>query len=82
MKITNIGDSPISKITSTQVSGDAKEFIYMGMTEEKKLQPQDEEEIKIFFAIPQGDQAGNIYRIYIFIGQHSALPSAENRILR
>ena len=78
LKITNIGDSPISKITSTQVSGDAKEFIYMGTAEEKKLQPQDEEEIKIFFAIPRETKPGT-YTGFIYLLDNTP-PSLPLRI--
>jgi len=42
LKLTNVGDAPIFKITGTQVSGSAKDFIILSMPEQKPLKPQDE----------------------------------------
>ncbi len=70
LKVTNVGDAPISKITSTSVSGTAKDFIFLGIPEGKEgkalLQPQDKAEIKIFFAIPRETKPGH-YTGFIYL---------------
>jgi putative cell wall-binding protein len=66
LKLTNTGDASISKITSTQVSGSAKDLIFLVMPEEKLLQPKDEAEIEIFFAISPETKPG-IYTGYIYL---------------
>lgn len=78
LKVTNIGDAPISRITSTQVSGSAKDFIFLGMPEDKKLQPQDEAEVKIFLAVPQETRPGT-YTGFIYL-LDNAPPSLPLRI--
>lgn len=59
LKLTNVGDAPIFKITGTQVSGSAKDFIIFRMPEQKPLKPQDEAEIKVYFAVPQETKPGS-----------------------
>jgi hypothetical protein len=70
LKVTNVGDAPISKIASTSVSGTAKDFVFVGIPESKDgkalLQPQDKAEIKIFFAIPPETKAGS-YTGFIYL---------------
>ncbi len=66
LKLTNIGDAPIFKITSTQVSGSAKDLIFLVMPKEEVLQPEDEAEIEIFFAISPETKPG-VYTGYIYL---------------
>lgn len=70
LKVTNVGDESISKISSTSVSGTAKDFIFLGIPEAKEgkalLQPQDKAEIKIFFAIPPETKPGS-YTGFIYL---------------
>jgi len=70
LKVTNVGDAPISKIESTSVSGTAKSFIFLGIPESKDgkdlLQPQDNADIKIFFAIPPETNPG-FYTGFIYL---------------
>lgn len=67
LTLTNTGDSSISGISKTSIGGDAKDLIYMEMPDPKVLDPQDKEEIKIFFAIPPetgpGTYTGFMYLI-------------------
>lgn len=58
LTLTNTGDTSISEISKTSIGGDAKDLIYLDMPEPKILDPQDKEEIKIFFAIPPETEPG------------------------
>ena len=78
LEVTNIGDSPIFKITKTQVSGTAREFIFLDVPEGKPLMPQDKAEIKIYFAIPPETKPGS-YTGFIYL-LDSAPPSLPLRI--
>jgi len=42
LKVTNTGDAVIFKISNTQVSGSARDYIFLDMPEGKPLMPQDE----------------------------------------
>ena len=66
LKLTNIGDVPIFEITSTQVTGNAKDLIFLAMPEDKVLQPSDEAEIHIFFAISPEAKPG-VYTGYVYL---------------
>src|SRR5664280_2681876 len=59
LKVANVGDSPIFKITKTQMSGTAKEFIFLDVPEGKTLMPSDKAEIKIYFALPPETKPGS-----------------------
>ncbi len=78
LKVTNVGDAPISEITGTQMSGNAKDFIFLGMPEEKKIQPQEDAEIKVYFAIPPETKPGS-YTGFIYLLE-SPPPSMPIRI--
>lgn len=78
LKITNIGDAPIFKISKTQMSGTAREYIFLDMPEEKLLMPQDKAEIKIYFVLPPETRPG-IYSGFIYL-LDSAPPSLPMRI--
>ncbi len=78
LKVSNIGDSPIFKITKTQMSGSAREFIFLDVPEGKPLMPQDKAEIKIYFAIPPETKPGS-YTGFIYL-LDSAPPSLPLRI--
>jgi len=78
LKVTNIGDATIFEISGTQVSGDAKDFIFLSMPEIKPLKPQDGAEIKIYFAIPPETKPGT-YTGYIYL-LDSTPPSIPLRI--
>ena len=78
LKVTNVGDAPIFEITGTRMSGSAKDFIFLGMPEKKALQPQEEAEIKIFFAIPPETRPGS-YTGFIYL-LDSTPPSMPIRI--
>jgi len=66
LKVTNVGDAPIVEITSTRMSGSAKDFIFLGMPEEKTLKSQEDAEIKIFFVIPPETRPG-YYTGFIYL---------------
>jgi hypothetical protein len=78
LKVANVGDSPIFKITKTQMSGTAKEFIFLDVPEGKTLMPQDKAEIKIYFALPPETKPG-FYTGFIYL-LDSVPPSLPLRI--
>ncbi|MCX6672255.1 MAG: hypothetical protein NTY37_00540 [Methanothrix sp.] len=78
LKVANIGDATIFKISKTQMSGTARDYIFLGMPEEKPLMPQDKAEIKIYFALPPETRPGT-YTGFIYL-LDSAPPSLPMRI--
>lgn len=78
LEVTNGGDSPILKITKTQISGTAREFIFLDVPEGKPLMPRDKAEIKIYFAVPPETRPGS-YTGFIYL-LDSAPPSLPLRI--
>ena len=82
LTVTNIGDATIFKISKTQMSGTAKDYIFMDMPEdmpeEKPLLPQDSAEINIYFALPPETQPGT-YSGFLYL-LDSAPPSLPIRI--
>jgi hypothetical protein len=78
LKVTNVGDAPIVKISSTQVSGSAKKFILLNIPKVKGLQPRGNTEIKIYFFVPTETKPGS-YTGYIYL-LNSAPPSLPIRI--
>jgi hypothetical protein len=58
LTLTNSGDSPVMEISKTSIGGAAKDLIFLDMPEPEILAPGDEEEIKIFFAIPPETSPG------------------------
>ena len=78
LKVTNIGDATIFKISKTQMSGTARDYIFLDMPEEKPLMPQDKAEIKIYFALPPETRPGT-YTGFIYL-LDSAPPSLPMRI--
>ena len=78
LKVTNTGDAVIFKISNTQVSGSAGDYIFLDMPEDKPLMPQDEAEIKIYFALSPETRPGT-YTGFIYL-LDSAPPSLPMRI--
>lgn len=78
MKVINTGDATIYKISKTQMSGTAQGYIFLDMPEEKPLLPQDEAEIKIYFALPPETMPGT-YTGFLYL-LDSAPPSLPMRI--
>ena len=78
LKVTNIGDATILKISKTEVSGTARDYIFLDMPEEKPLKPQDKAEIKIYFALPPETRPGS-YTGFLYL-LDSAPPSLPMRI--
>ncbi|MEI8004141.1 MAG: hypothetical protein WCG94_07360, partial [Methanothrix sp.] len=78
LKVTNIGDATIFKISKTQMSGTARDYIFLDMLEEKPLMPQDKTEIKIYFALPPETRPGT-YTGFIYLLDR-APPSLPMRI--
>jgi len=78
LKVTNIGDATIYKISKTEMSGTAREYIFLDMPKEKPLMPQDKAEIKIYFALPPETRPG-LYTGFIYL-LDSAPPSLPMRI--
>ena len=78
LKVTNIGDATIFKISKTEMSGTARDYIFLDMPEEKPLMPQDEAEIKIYFVLPPETKPGT-YTGFIYL-LDSAPPSLPMRI--
>ncbi|MCK9565715.1 MAG: hypothetical protein M0Q43_06680 [Methanothrix sp.] len=78
LKVTNIGDATIFKISKTEMIGTARDYIFLDMPKEKTLKPQDSAEIKIYFALspetPPGSYTGFIYLL------DSTPPSLPTRI--
>ncbi len=66
LTLTNSGDTPIFKIDSTPVSGDAKDLIYMDMPEIEMLPPEEKIEGSVFFAIPPETRPGS-YTGFIYL---------------
>ncbi len=66
LTLTNSGDTPIVKIDSTPVSGDAKDFIFMQMPEFELLPPEEKAEGSIIFAIPPETRPGS-YTGFIYL---------------
>jgi hypothetical protein len=75
LKVTNVGDSPITAIRNTQVSGDAKDFIFLVLPEGKELQPEENAEIGIIFVVSPETKPG-LYTGYIYLleGSLHAMP--------
>ena len=82
LKVTNIGDSTIFKISKTQMSGTAKDYIFLDMLtdmpEDEPLLPQDEAKIKIYFVLPPETPPGT-YTGFLYL-LDSAPPSLPIRI--
>jgi len=78
LKVTNIGDATIFKISKTQMSGTARDYIFLDIPEEKPLMPQDKAEIKIYFVLPPETRPGT-YTGFIYL-LDSAPPSLPMRI--
>lgn len=82
LKVTNIGDATIFKISKTQMSGTAKDYIFLDMLtdmpEDKPLLPQDKAEIKIYFVLPPETPPGS-YTGFLYL-LDSAPPSLPIRI--
>ena len=78
LKVSNAGDAPIFKISNTPVSGSAKDYVFLGIPEGKPLEPQDNAEIKIFFAVPPETEPGS-YEGFIYL-LDSTPPSMPVRI--
>ena len=78
LKVTNIGDATIFKISKTEMSGTARDYIFLDMPQEKPLMPQDKAEIKIYFALPPETRPGS-YTGFIYL-LDSAPPSLPMRI--
>lgn len=78
LKVANIGDATIFKISKTQMSGTARDYIFLDMPEEKPLMPQDKAEIKIYFVLPPETRPGT-YEGFIYL-LDSAPPSLPLRI--
>ncbi|MBN1234881.1 MAG: hypothetical protein JW999_02395 [Methanotrichaceae archaeon] len=78
LEVTNIGDAPIFKISKTQMSGTARDYIFLDMPEEEPLMPQDKAKIKIYFALPPETRPGT-YTGFLYL-LDSAPPSLPTRI--
>jgi hypothetical protein len=66
LTLTNSGDTPIFKIDSTPVSGNAKDLIFMHMPEIDMLPPGEKIEGSVFFAIPPETRPGS-YTGFIYL---------------
>ena len=78
LKVANIGDATIFKISKTEMSGTARDYVFLDMPKEKPLKPQDKAEIKIYFALPPETRPGS-YTGFIYL-LDSAPPSLPMRI--
>lgn len=78
LKVTNAGDSTIFKISKTKMIGNARDFIFIDVPEDKPLSPGDEAEIKIYIGIPPETEPGT-YSGFIYL-MESAPPSLPVRI--
>jgi hypothetical protein len=76
LTVTNIGDATILKISKTDVSGTARDYIFLDMPDDKPLKPQDKAEIKIYFALPPETLPGSYTGfIYLLDGAPPSLPT-------
>lgn len=67
LTLTNTGDLPISEITTTTVSGDAKEFIIIEKPKLKGgLEPGEDTEMAVFFLVPPEIKPG-IYNGFFYL---------------
>lgn len=78
LKLLNTGDSTIFKIAKTQMIGNARDFIFINVPEDKPLSTGDEAKIKIYIGIPPETEPG-IYTGFIYL-MESAPPSLPLRI--
>lgn len=66
LTLTNSGDTPIIKIDSTPISGDAKDLIFMKMPDFEILPPGEKAEGSIIFAVPPETKPGS-YTGFIYL---------------
>jgi uncharacterized membrane protein len=66
LKVANTGDATIFKISKTEMSGTAKDYVFLDMPKEKPLKSQDKAEIKIYFALPPETRPGS-YTGFIYL---------------
>ncbi|MFZ2472099.1 MAG: hypothetical protein WAW52_09195 [Methanothrix sp.] len=78
LKVTNVGDATIFNISKTEMSGTARDYIFLDIPKEKPLLPQDKAEIKIYFALPPETRPGS-YTGFIYL-LDNAPPSLPMRI--
>ncbi|MDD4160859.1 MAG: hypothetical protein PHW87_00080 [Methanothrix sp.] len=78
LEVTNIGDAPILKISKTQMSGTAMDYIFLDMPKDEPLMPDDKAVIKIYFALSPEALPGT-YTGFIYL-LDSAPPSLPLRI--
>ena len=78
LKVINNGDSTIFKISKTEMIGDAGDYIFIDVPEDKPLSPGDEAEIKIYIGIPPETEPG-VYTGSIYL-MESTPPSIPLRI--
>ncbi len=78
LKLINGGDSTIYKIDKTEMIGNARDFIFIDVPEDKPLSPGDEQEVKIYIGIPPETEPG-IYTGFLYL-MEGAPPSLPLRI--
>lgn len=78
LKVMNNGDSTIFNIAKTEMIGNARDFIFIDVPEDKPLSPGEEAEIKIYIGIPPETKPG-VYTGFVYL-MESAPPSIPVRI--
>ena len=66
LKVMNNGDSTIFNIAKTEMIGNARDFIFIDVPEDKPLSPGEEAEIKIYIGIPQETKPG-VYTGFVYL---------------
>lgn len=78
LKVMNNGDSTIFNIAKTEMIGNARDFIFIDVPDDKPLSPGEEAEIKIYIGIPPETKPG-VYTGFVYL-MESAPPSIPVRI--
>ncbi|HPT36945.1 MAG TPA: hypothetical protein PLZ44_01505 [Methanothrix sp.] len=78
LKVANIGDDAIYKISKTEISGTARGYIFLSIPddlEDKPLMPEDKAEIKVYFALPPEAKPGTYTGfLYLLDSEPPSLP--------
>ncbi len=77
LTLTNIGDKPVEKIDCSPVGGKARDLILIDISDFESLDPEDDEDISIIFAISPETEPGTYPGIvYIFDDASPSMPLA------
>lgn len=66
LTLTNTGGAVITKVSNTPVGGNAKDFVFLDLSDVHTIAPLDKGSIKIFFAVPSEVKPGT-YTGFMYI---------------